>query len=140
MGFEVWDPKVRRDGGADQYKAQEKMPEAKRPIYPPITINGAAVPYVREYLYLGIMMNDKLCRRFMLTACVARGRKVLAQIAPVVSSKRMPLAIRRQAITGLLLPALAFGGEVLGFQTFNARGDGYDQLESILNKALVMLV
>ena len=98
------------------------------------------MPYVRTYRYLGVMFNDILSRAEMLKHREVRGRQVLKEISGVIGSLSIPLQLRRQVIVGLLVPAIAFAGELFGFEQFAVQGDKFRGLERLLDDACVMVI
>ena len=106
----------------------------------PIMIDGESVPYASSYRYLGVDVNNKLDRKKMLEARYVRGRRILQEIAPVLGSVRIPIMLRRQVIVGLLIPAIAFAGELWGFDSTNKTAAMYQKLESLVDMACVMIM
>ena len=57
----------------------------------------------------------------------------------MLGSKHIPLNLRRQAVISLLLPALAYGGELFGLQSPAKTHNLLKPLESVLKHALAMM-
>lgn len=77
-------------------------------------INGARIPIVQEYRYLGIMFNMRLEVADMMVERLESARKLVAQLNPFLRSTSIPLHMRAAVVKAVILPRLLFGAEVYG--------------------------
>ena len=95
---------------------------------------------VYDELYLGIAFNDSLDKQKML---MARADKVFKgtfwKIRKLIANKMVPISLRRTVLNGLLIPALAYGGELFGLESFSKGGKFYRPVEKILDTAMAMM-
>lgn len=94
-------------------------------------LGGEQVPIVDSYTYLGLVVNSDLDLKVMAADRASKGWKVLRALKPVLASSRIPLAMRLHIVKYILVPTLAFGGELWGMSV-----DRSAQVEKVLSAAL----
>lgn len=98
-------------------------------------LNGERVPIVDSYTYLGLLFNSNLDLKVMSADRASKGWKVFHALRPVLSSSRIPLAMRLHMLKYILVPTLSFGGELWGMSV-----DRSAAADRVLNTALRSLV
>ena len=118
-------------------------PAAPQPItmWSPSAANQKEeVPRAATYKYLGLMFNDDLSLTEMIKWRAERvTKRTLLPMRKMLGSKHIPLNLRRQAVISLLLPALAYGGELFGLHASALTNALLHPLESVLKHALAMM-
>ena len=109
-------------------------------MWNPSTGQNETVPQQATYKYLGLMFNSDLDLTQMVKWRAERVKqKTLWPMRKFLGSKHIPLNLRRQAVISLLLPALAYGGELFGLTHLAGRNPLLAPLEGVLKMALVIM-
>ena len=107
-----------------------------------ISIGGVPVKRVKVYTYLGVAFNDALCLEDMVKARAKQCLEwdgVVWKMRNFIGNKWVSLNIRRQTVLGLLLPSLAYGGELFGMRSCAAKATLLKPLEDILDGVLFQM-
>jgi len=88
--------------------AQEAAAEAQW------VLQGEAVPFVREYKYLGVMIDHDMALDGNIAYRVKQATKALHRMRPFLCDRSVPLTIKADVYRTTVQPVLTFGGEVFG--------------------------
>lgn len=100
-----------------------------------LSLAGEAVPIVSSYKYMGVMFsNDVPLLGAALEAKLQGANKLIHMAKACLGNKSIPLCAKLDLIRSVVLPTLAWGGELLGMNMGRAR-----KLDSLLAKALVLV-
>ncbi|KAI4292256.1 hypothetical protein PAPHI01_1530 [Pancytospora philotis] len=80
------------------------MPEAG-----PVFYQGALVPRVSKHVYLGEELNDRLDPMEMAQHRLKKGWNALCSMKNVLRNQEIALSLRRQLVSGMLIPRAQFG-------------------------------
>lgn len=84
------------------------------------TLDGAEIPLVDHYTYLGLTFDRDLSLDTMNDAATARLSKATHSLRPALTNSSIPLAVKVLMIKSLILPIAAWGGELLGMHKVRA--------------------
>jgi exonuclease III len=84
-------------------------------------IQGAEVPVVDEYVYLGVCIHHSLLPKYGINYRVAQGNKLLHSMRPFLCSQKIPLYLRTLVYKTVCLPRYLYGGEVFGMSIDRVR-------------------
>lgn len=98
-------------------------------------IQGAPVPIVDTYKYLGLDFRADMDVDKMLTERLASGRRLIDRLYPFLHCKTIPLPMKLTVIRGVVLPSLLFGCEVYGMRKCITAG-----VQVTLNRALKLAI
>ena len=100
-----------------------------------VKVGNDVVPYVSEYTYLGLKINEVVSPAAMAKGNQGRGAKTLGSLAGVLRRRNIPVLLKRTLMNSLLVPVLTYGGEIWGMNTERAR-----PLQKILDAATRLAV
>ncbi|OMJ08700.1 hypothetical protein AYI69_g10971 [Smittium culicis] len=89
------------------------------------------VPIVKEYWYLGVLINDELDLLKFCRHKVEKAEACYTNIRRLLSSKSVPMASRVLFLRGVLEARMRYGGEILGMYRDRSRS-----LQRVLNNGL----
>ena len=81
-----------------------------------VKIHDESVPIVESYPYLGLPFHWNLDYGVMVEERSKKATSTLNALQPFMGNTTVPLSIRQSALQTFLIPAVCFGGEVLGLR------------------------
>ena len=96
-----------------------------------IQLSGQSVPVVKEYKYLGVVVDANCCLATAADQRAVSARKALGSMRPFLSTTSIPMNIRLMMLKAALLPVALFGGELFGFNKALCQ-----KLQRVMNAAL----
>lgn len=100
-----------------------------------LSISGTPVPLVEDYTYLGLKFTYLLDLDSMAQDRALKGERTLRSLQPVITSPDIPLYIRVTIVKAVLIPVLAYGGELWGMNDLRSR-----KPQKVLSDALRLLL
>lgn len=97
-------------------------------------LSGSPVPIVDSYMYLGLPFTSPIDLTGMAVSRAEKGRKVLNSLRGPLTCVRIPILLRVKIITAILLPVLAYGGELWGMSEERVK-----EPQRVLSEALRLL-
>lgn len=94
-------------------------------------IDGAAIPVVNNYTYLGLDFFRNSCLKKMCQARTEKGRKTLFHFKPFLTCPSIPIFAKLRILYSIVMPTMLYGSEVWGLK--NDRGMPQERL---INRAL----
>ena len=79
-----------------------------------LRINGQRVPIVKEYRYLGLLLDGHLSRETVIADRLNKARKAAYTMAPYIRSTVIPMPMRLQVIKAIVIPLCLYGAEIYG--------------------------
>jgi len=99
------------------------------------TVQGATIPVVDAYPYLGVVIDPGMTMKANLARRVAKGSAALQATRWVLTDRTVPLTVRAMVYRTLVHPVLTFGGEVTGLSGTHR----LHPLQRLQNKAMKWL-
>lgn len=81
---------------------------------PDLLLNGSVVPVVNKYTYLGLILDNRLSLIATVSGRVNEAHKNASVVTRMVGNKSIPIGLRIAAWRAMVVPAITYGGEVLG--------------------------
>ena len=100
-----------------------------------LKLQGQVLPVVDSYTYLGFSSFRSLDLFSSVQVRVAKGKRLAAATSAFFQNRSIPLAAKIDVLRMVMVPTLAFGGEIYGMHATLCR-----PLESILSKLLRSLL
>ncbi|OMJ16689.1 hypothetical protein AYI69_g7739 [Smittium culicis] len=100
-----------------------------------LELQGQTVLIVKEYWYLGVLINDELDLLKFCRHKFEKAEACYANIRRLLSSKSVPMASRVLFLRGVLETRMRYGGEILGMFRDRSRS-----LQRVLNNGLKNLI
>jgi exonuclease III len=95
-------------------------------------IQGALVPSVQSYKYLGVVFSSDLSMKRMVAARVESARKALFAAKNALTNKFLPIRLKRYILVALVQPVLLYGSELWA-------GEGAKLIDSFWKLGLQMV-
>jgi hypothetical protein len=96
-----------------------------------LAISGEPIPIVENYTYLGMLFGNNLSIALMVEHRVVGGRATVARLVPFLKCPILPMSMRLQVVTTVVIPRLLFGAEVYGMNRQLT-----NKMQAILNRSL----
>lgn len=82
-----------------------------------VKIGNEPVPTVERYVYLGILISDKLDFSSMINHNLDKGKKAYQAMRGFLMKYNIPVYFKLMAVRSVLIPILTYGSELWGFST-----------------------
>lgn len=79
-----------------------------------LKLNGKILPQVKDYIYLGIQLNDELDFAKMANYRVPKGIQLVGTLWKTLASDILPIMYKLMLIKSILIPKLTYGIEIYG--------------------------
>jgi exonuclease III len=99
-----------------------------------LLVQGAAMPLVDKYTYLGVVTTDTLDLDAVIHDRVTKGSRALATLAPFLRNQSIPLFIRATVYKATVCAVLLYAGELWGGSTIRCA-----PIQTVMNRGLRML-
>lgn len=77
-------------------------------------VQGASIPYVTKYKYLGVLIDCDLTLSEHVKERAARAENALRAARPILSHRFIPATVKRHVYMSIVRPTLVYGAELLG--------------------------
>jgi len=86
-----------------------------------LRLNGALLPVVDKYVYLGVEFNCRLDISAVVAARVERTRKAIMALRGPLTNKLIPMHARALILKQCILPISSYGAEIFGMNSILAK-------------------
>ena len=95
----------------------------------PIVVNGASIPEVRKYVYLGCLIDRSISRAKMATHRLDKAKGIMTWVTKALYSLwHAPLSVRQRAARAFVVGSCMYGSEVWAF------GSAVKKLEQLIGR------
>lgn len=99
-----------------------------------LLVQGAAMPLVGKYVFLGVIITDTLDLTAVIDDRVTKGTRALTALTPFLRNHSIPLFIRATVFKATVCAVLLYGGELWGGNTQRCA-----PIQTVMNRGLRLL-